>query len=49
MMNCLILFLKTHYSIEESRQEFGHDPSMLQNFIFCGGEHGYSDYTFVAG
>jgi hypothetical protein len=49
MVNCIILFAKTHYSIDEPCQEFGHDHFMLQNSTFCGGGHDYFGYTFVAG
>lgn len=46
-MNCMILFPMTRCTIDESHQKLSHDHFMLQNPIF-GGEHGYSDYTFVA-
>lgn len=44
----MILFPIAHCAIDEPHQKFDHDHFMLQNLTF-GGEHGYSDYTFVAG
>ena len=48
-MKCMILFPKAHCAIGEPHQKFDDDHFMLKTPAFCGGEHGYSDYTFLAG
>ena len=35
-------------AIDEPHQKFDNDHFMLKTPAFRGGEHGYSDYTFLA-
>ena len=48
-MKCLILFSMAHCAIDEPYQKFDHDHFMLMTPVFCGSEHGYFNYTFLAG
>jgi hypothetical protein len=45
----MILFPMAHCAIDELHQKFDYEHFMLKTPAFCGGEHGYFNYTFLAG
>ena len=45
----MILFPMVHCAICELHQKFDDDHFMLKTPVYCGGKHGDSDYTFMAG